>query len=94
MNHRHRDTLSHIFKTPIDRSLDWWKVEHMFEALGAELIESGTSRVKVRLHGEECIFSRPHHRHESNIRVIKAVRQFLERVHITPKIIEDSDSKK
>ncbi len=89
MNHRHRDTLKHIFKKPIDRNIDWWKIEHLFEALGAELVESGTSRIKVKLDGEEQVFSRPHHRHETNIQMVKSVRHFLEALDITPKSAAD-----
>jgi len=88
VNHRHEETLKHLFKTPIDRNIDWWKIEHLLEALGAELVESGTSRVKVVLMGQERVFSRPHHRHETNIQMVKAVRQFLEEIDLTPEHLD------
>lgn len=85
MQHKHAETLSKIFLHPIDMNIDWNKVEHLLENVGAELSETNHGALKVKLNGQEHSFHRGHHAKqiESKDEVI-ALRHFLESAGVTP----------
>ncbi len=60
MNSKHRKTLEAIFSLLIPESLEWRKIENLFVALGAEVIEGNGSRVSFILNNEKGDFHRPH----------------------------------
>ena len=45
MHSRHQRTLESIFSHPTPNNLEWRKIEALFIALGAEVIEGSGSRV-------------------------------------------------
>lgn len=85
MQHKHRETIDKIFTHPIDMNIDWHRVEHLFEHLGAEVSESSHGNLKVQLNGHERAFPRSHHAKqvESKDEVVE-LRHFLEAAGITP----------
>jgi hypothetical protein len=84
MNNKHRKTLEMVFTTPISRSLKWSRVEALFVALGADVIEGSGSRVGFKLHDDRADFHRPHPGNEAKPYQIRAVREFLERNGVKP----------
>lgn len=84
MNSKHRKTLGAIFSTPVPASLEWSRIEALFVALGAEVIEGSGSRVGFRLQGERADFHRPHPGKEAKPYQVRATREFLERIGVKP----------
>ena len=84
MNTRHRETLARIFSHPTPHNIEWRRIEHLLEALGAEVIEGHSGRVKIRLAGQEQTFSRPHRKNLQDTNEIAALRKFLASAGITP----------
>lgn len=84
MNGRHRKTLEIIFADPVPNSIEWRRVEALFLALGAELVEGGGSRVTFLLNGRRADFHRPHPGKEALRYRVKAAREFLEKAGIEP----------
>jgi hypothetical protein len=84
MNTRHRETLERIFSHPTPHNIEWRRIEHLLEALGAEVIEGHSGRVKIRLAGQEQTFSRPHRKNLQDTNKIAALRKFLTSAGITP----------
>jgi len=60
MNSKQRNTLKAIFKNPVSANLEFKRMESLFLALGAKLIEGGGSRVRFVLNEEVVSFHRPH----------------------------------
>jgi hypothetical protein len=56
---KHRRTLEELFAHPISMNIDFWKVENLFEDLGAEMDETGSGNLKVKLNGQEMSFPIP-----------------------------------
>jgi hypothetical protein len=83
--HKHQETVEKIFTHPIDMNIDWHRVEHLFEHLGAEVTESSHGNMKVELNGHELAF----HRNGKSKQVqskdeVVELRHFLESVGVTP----------
>jgi hypothetical protein len=51
MKNSHQKTLEAIFRQPTPSSLEWRRIEALFLAIGAKLIEGSGSRVRFTLHG-------------------------------------------
>jgi len=49
MNHRHRKTLHALFAHPISANIDFKKVVHLLEDIGAEVDNKPGNRVGVKL---------------------------------------------
>lgn len=84
MNNKHRKTLESVFSTPVPASLEWSRIEALFVALGAEVIEGAGSRVGFKLQGERADFHRPHPGKEAKPYQVRATREFLERIGVKP----------
>ena len=84
MNNRHRKTLAILFTEPINGSLEWRKIESLFVALGATVIEGNGSRVTFLLNDKRVDFHRPHPNNEALRYRVKAAREFLELIGVTP----------
>ncbi|MBF0322363.1 MAG: type II toxin-antitoxin system HicA family toxin [Magnetococcales bacterium] len=84
MNSKHRKTLEAIFSLPVPTSLAWDRIEALFVALGAEVIEGAGSRVGFKLQGERADFHRPHPGKEAKPYQVRATREFLERIGVKP----------
>ncbi len=81
---KHRRTLQELFAHPIAMNIDFWKVENLFEDLGAEIDETGKGNLKVKLNGQEASFPIPRKKNIDDKHEIVAIRNFLERAGVTP----------
>ena len=84
MNSKHKKTLAAIFSHPTPGSLEWRKVEALFIALGATLIEGDGSRVSFILNDEKSDFHRPHPCKEAKRYQIRNAGDFLKRTGVKP----------
>jgi hypothetical protein len=84
MNKSHRNTLEAIFSQPVPHTLEWRRIESLFVALGAEIIEGGGSRVRFLLNGIIATFHRPHPVKEAKPYQVRDTRTFLENAGVKP----------
>ena len=82
MNHHHRKTLHALFAHPLSANVDFKKVVHLLEDLGAEVDNKPGNRVGVMLYGRSAAFTHAH-RDLPKEEVVR-VRKFLETCGITP----------
>lgn len=82
MNHHHRVTLHALFAHPVSANIDFKKVVHIFEELGAEIDNSAGNRVKVKFAGHSVAFAHAHHSLPKD--EVAQVRRFLETCGVTP----------
>ncbi len=83
MNSKHRKTLIAIFSLPAPGNLAWRKIEALFVALNAEVIEGNGSRVSFLLNNEKGDFHRPHPGKEAKRYQVRNAKDFLIRAGIT-----------
>lgn len=84
MNSRHRKTLEAVFQEPVPATLEWARMEVLFIALGARVIEGRGSRVRFELKGAMASFHRPHPAKEAKTYQVRDARMFLETVGVRP----------
>ena len=84
MNKKHQKTLEAIFKRPISTSLEWRRIESLFQAVGAKTIEGTGSRVRFELDGVIGTFHRPHPQKEAKPYQIRDAQAFLEKAGVLP----------
>ena len=84
MNNKNRKTLTAIFSQPPPGNLEWRKIEVLFVALGAEVIEGEGSRLSFILNNEKADFHRPHPGKEAKRYQVKNAREFLIKAGISP----------
>ncbi len=84
MNKAHQKTLEAIFHNPAPTSLEWRRIEKLFLAVGAELIEGSGSRVRFVLKNIVGTFHRPHPQKEAKPYQVQDAREFLEKGGIKP----------
>jgi hypothetical protein len=84
MNNRQRKTLEAIFSDPVNGSLQWARIEALFVAIGCNVVEGSGSSVTFEKDGRRAYFHRPHPQREALVYRIKAVREFLLKLEITP----------
>ncbi len=84
MSNKHLKTLTAIFTTPVPKTLDWARIEALFIAAGAEVIEGRGSRVRFVLNGVVGTFHRPHPAKEAKPYQIIDARAFLEQAGVKP----------
>jgi hypothetical protein len=82
MNHHHRKTLHALFAHPISANIDFKKVMHLLEEIGAEVDNKSGNRVGVTLSGHSAAFTHVHH--DLPKEEVVQVRKFLEACGITP----------
>ena len=75
MNSKHRKTLKAIFSNPTPANLEWRRIESLFLALGAKIIEDDGSRAD---------FHRPHPGKETKLYQVRGAKAFLERAGVKP----------
>lgn len=84
MNSKHLKTLAAVFKSPVSGTIAWVDIESLLIAAGADVIEGSGSRVRF-CKGEEIeSFHRPHPAKEAKRYQVKAARDFLIRIGVTP----------
>lgn len=84
MNSAHRRTLAAIFSRPVPATLEWRKIERLFVAIGCEFIEGEGSRVGFKFGAARADFHRPHPGKEAKPYQVRAAREFLELIGVTP----------
>ena len=77
MNSKQRKTLESIFSSPTPSNIEWKKIESLFLALGATIIEGSGSRVSFILNNEKGDFHRPHPGKEAKRYQVKNAQDFL-----------------
>jgi hypothetical protein len=83
MNSKHNQTLSLVFSSPAPGNLEWRKIESLFVALGAKVIEGDGSRVSFIINDEKGDFHRPHPGKEAKRYQVRGVKDFLISAGIT-----------
>ena len=83
MNTKHRKTLKTISMTPTLGNIEWRKIESLFIALGATVIEGNGSRVSFVLNNEKGDFHRPHPGKEAKRYQVRNALDFLSRAGVT-----------
>ncbi len=84
MNSRHRKTLEAIFSDPISGSLPWQRIEALLVAVGCKVVEGSGSSVTFEKDCKRAYFLRPHPQREALRYRVRAVREFLMKLEITP----------
>jgi len=84
MNSKHRKTLEAIFFHPTLGNLEWRKIEALFVALNAQVIEGNGSRVSFIINDEKGDFHRPHPGKEAKRYQVRNTRDFLTRAGVKP----------
>ncbi|MCP4361558.1 MAG: type II toxin-antitoxin system HicA family toxin [Chloroflexi bacterium] len=84
MNKRHQKTVDSIFSKPVPKTLAWKRIEALFIALGATVIEGRGSRVRFELNDVVATFHRPHPRKEAKPYQVRDAGNFLEQAGIKP----------
>jgi hypothetical protein len=84
MNRNHRKTLAAVFAGPISGNIEWRRIEALFKAAGCEIIEGSGSRIAVLHEGRKATFHRPHPGKDALRYQIRAARDFLESIGVTP----------
>lgn len=83
MNSKQRKTLQAIFADPVSANLEFKKIESLFIALGANLIDGGGSRVRYILNDVVASFHRPHPRKEAKPYQVRDARSFLKQAGVS-----------
>ena len=84
MNSKHRKTLAAVFRVPVSGTIEWAAIEGLLIAAGAQVIEGSGSRVRFEKDGHIETFHRPHPAKEAKRYQVRAARDFLERIGVTP----------
>jgi hypothetical protein len=84
MNARHARTLAAIFKQPTLANIEWSAVEALLLAVGCNLVEGNGSRVRFVKDGMIETFHRPHPAKEAKRYQVRAARDYLLRLGVTP----------
>jgi hypothetical protein len=84
MKSKHHKTLQAIFDEPVRANVLWSDIESLLEALGAEISEGRSSRVRIVLNGVRAVFHRPHPRKETDKGAVKSMRRFLMEAGVEP----------
>ena len=84
MNSKQLKTLEAIFSNPIPSSLEFKRLESLFLALGAKVVEGRDSRVRFVLNDVVVSFHRPHPHKEAKPYQVRDARSFLQQAGVTP----------
>ena len=84
MNRSHRKILAAAFTDPVPGNIEWRRIEALFRAVGCDILEGSGSRITVVHAGRKAAFHRPHPGKEALRYQIRAVRDFLEWIGVTP----------
>ena len=84
VNNKQRSTLKAIFTNPVPANLEFKKMESLFLALGAKLIEGDGSRVRFVLNNVVVSFHRPHPHKEAKPYQVRDARSFLKQAEVKP----------
>lgn len=77
-------TLATVFTVPKPGSIEWAVLESLLRTAGARLIDGHGSRVRFEKDGEVVTFCRPQQTKDAKQYQLRAARDFLERIGVTP----------
>jgi len=83
MSKKHTKTLEVIFSHLIPNNLEWRKIEALFVALNAEVIEGNGSRVSFIINNEKGDFHRPPPGKEAKRCQVENAKEFLIKAKVT-----------
>jgi HicA toxin of bacterial toxin-antitoxin, len=84
MNSRHRKTLEFVFEEPTKTNIPWADIESLLIAVGCKVREGSGSRVRFTSGEKPIAVHRPHPQKEAKQYVVRAIREFLMRIGVTP----------
>ena len=84
MNARHGKTLAVIFRQPTPANVEWAAIEALLLSVGCTLIEGQGSRVRFVMETMIETFHRPHPAKEAKRYQVRAARDYLIRLGVTP----------
>ena len=84
MNTRQRKTLESVFADPLNGNLPWERIEALLIAVGCRHVEGAGSSVTFEKDGKRAHFHRPHPQREALRYRVRAVREFLMKIGVTP----------
>jgi hypothetical protein len=84
MNSKQRKTLEAIFLEPVPKNLLWDDIESLLMAIGCKMKNRGGSRVGFAKDSFVLYVHRPHPQKETATFTIRDVKEFLERIGVTP----------
>ncbi len=84
MNSKHRKTLALIFKNPVPANILFDDVVALIISLGGLLVEGAGSRVQLRLNKSKITLHKPHPGKEIKRDAVRDIKNWLERLDITP----------
>lgn len=84
MNGKHKGTLAAVFRNPVSGTINRSDIENLLVAAGATIIEGSGSRVRFEKDGDVETFHRPHPEKEAKRYQVRAARDVLTRIGVTP----------
>lgn len=84
MNSKQTKTLKAIFSKPTSTNIKFTDIESVLITIGTEKVEGHGSRVRFLLSNETLHLHRPHPEAEAKRYQVELVREFLEKLGITP----------
>ena len=84
MNSKQRKMLEVVFSVPVNGNLEWARIEALLVAVGCRVIEGAGSSVTFEKDGLRAYFHRPHPQKEALKYRVRAVREYLEKLGVTP----------
>ena len=84
MNSKHQKILESLFANPSNGNIPWDRIEALLVAVGCQVVEGNGSSVMFEKDGQRAYFHRPHPQRAALNYRIKAARDFLSRLEITP----------
>ena len=84
MNSAQTATLKRIFADPVNGNLAWSRIESLLKSVGCTVVEGKGSAVTFEHGGRKLTLHRPHPGKEALRYRVEAVRDFLDRLGVTP----------
>jgi hypothetical protein len=84
MNNRHRKTLEAVFAEPTRTNIPWTDLEALLLGIGCKVIEGSGSRVRFVFDNKSFAAHRPHPQKEAKEYIVRALRNYLITIGITP----------
>ena len=84
VNGTHRKTLERLLTDPVNGNIEWARIESMLKAAGCKVVECAGSSVTFEFSGRKMTLHRPQPGKEALRYRVCAVREFIERIGITP----------
>ncbi len=88
LSRKHRRVLERIFLDPVSGTIKWDDIEGLLKAVGAQISEGAGSRIRVDFGSFLSVYHRPHPSPDAVKGAVKAVRNDLTRLGVTPGKVE------